>query len=410
MAPAFWIALMLFAGACAGHATLLIGLHNSIYGVVVHRPLSHALRMLTVVSGPLGIVLFWLFFGFDVPAALRVAPSAPLSWLLSGYLLACLTAGFVLLPFVLVRDSLRRPPAALASDDSRIIDVAAELGYQPIGNGHARYLARLPGNEVFQVELAERTFHLPRLPAALDGLTVLHLSDLHLQGTPDRAYFRHVLDLCAAWEPDLVALTGDVVDSDWHHRWIVPLLGRLRWRLAAFAILGNHDSWQDAPLIRRRLRRIGMRVLGNSWEEIEVRGERLVVIGQEEPWFRPGPDLTGCPEGVFRLCLSHTPDQIAWARRHDIDLVLAGHNHGGQVRLPLLGPLLVPSRYGRRYASGSFHEPPTVMHVSRGLGGEEPLRYNCRPEATLLVLRAPGQVLAFSRGSHSHAVRHVEGT
>jgi predicted MPP superfamily phosphohydrolase len=383
----FALSLLLFAGACAGHATLLVALHNALYGGILSRPLSHALRCLTVLAGPLGIVLFLRFHGFDVLSALPFRPDAPLGWPLSLYLVACLLAGFVLLPAVLVRDALRRPPAALASNHGRVIDVAAELGYTPLGKGHARYMARLPGNECFQVELAERTFHLDRLPAAWDGLTILHLSDLHLQGTPDKAYFRYVMDQCAAWEPDLVALTGDLVDSDWHHRWIVPLLGRLRWRLGAFAILGNHDEWRDPPLIRRRLRKIGMQVLGNSWTEIEVRGERLVVIGQEEPWFRPGPDLSGCPEGVFRLCLSHTPDHIAWARRHGIDLVLAGHNHGGQVRLPLLGPLLVPSRYGRRYASGSFHEPPTVMHVSRGLGGEEPLRYNCRPEVTLLILR-----------------------
>jgi predicted MPP superfamily phosphohydrolase len=87
------------------------------------------------------------------------------------------------------------------------------------------------------------------------------------------------------------------------------------------------------------------------------------------------------------LCLSHTPDNIAWARQHRIDLVLAGHVHGGQIRLPLIGSIFVPSKYSRRYDGGTFHEPPTVMHVSRGLAGEHALRYNCRPEVTLVVLR-----------------------
>jgi predicted MPP superfamily phosphohydrolase len=90
---------------------------------------------------------------------------------------------------------------------------------------------------------------------------------------------------------------------------------------------------------------------------------------------------------MFRLCLSHTPDHITWARRHEVDLMLSGHVHGGQVRLPLIGPVVVPSLYGRRFDSGTFHLPPTVLHVSRGLSSEQPLRYNCRPEVTKLVLR-----------------------
>jgi predicted MPP superfamily phosphohydrolase len=194
------------------------------------------------------------------------------------------------------------------------------------------------------------------------------------------------MDRCAAWEPDLVALTGDLVDS-WHHqRWLLPLLGRLRWREAALAILGNHDYYFDPPLLRRRLERLGIHYLGNSWRQLEVRGEPLVVIGHEGPWRKPEPDLSDCPSDLFRLCLSHTPDNIAWARRHQIDLMLSGHVHGGQIRLPWIGSILVPSRYGRRYDCGTFAEAPTLLHVSRGVSGEHPLRYHCKPEVTLLTL------------------------
>ncbi len=70
--------------------------------------------------------------------------------------------------------------------------------------------------------------------------------------------------------------------------------------------------------------------------------------------------------------------------------MLAGHTHGGQIRFPRIGPILAPSRYGVRFASGVFHLPPMVMHVSRGLSGLQPLRFNCPPELARLVLRAPG--------------------
>ena len=127
-----------------------------------------------------------------------------------------------------------------------------------------------------------------------------------------------------------------------------------------------------------------MHVPSNTWQQIEVRGEPLVVIGHEGPWLRPEPDLSACPREPFRLCLSHTPDNIRWARRAGVDLMLSGHVHGGQVRFPLFGSVLVPSRYGRRYDCGVFDEPPTLLHVSRGLSGDHPLRYLCRPESHAL--------------------------
>jgi predicted MPP superfamily phosphohydrolase len=123
------------------------------------------------------------------------------------------------------------------------VDVARQLGYTPLGSSKHQLLARLPFNQIYQVDFSERTLRLPRLPVAWDGLTILHLSDLHWWGTPDKAYYEFILDRCAAWEPDLVALTGDIVDSLSHHQWVLRLLSRLRWREAAFAILGNHDSW-----------------------------------------------------------------------------------------------------------------------------------------------------------------------
>jgi predicted MPP superfamily phosphohydrolase len=267
------------------------------------------------------------------------------------------------------------------------VSVSKVLGFKPIGIGKRRHIARLPFNQCFDVDFSERYLKLPQIPAAWEGLKILHLSDLHFCGTPDRAFYHHVIERCLPWEPDLVAVTGDYVDTDHHHRWIVPTLGRLRWKIAGFAILGNHDAWRDPRLIRRRLRRIGFHVLGNCWETLQVRGEPMVVIGHEGPWFRPAPDMSACPAEGFRLCLSHTPDNLPWAKRHKIDLVLAGHVHGGQIRVPGTGSIFVPSRFSRRYDTGTFHEGPTVMHVSRGLAGEFPLRINCRPEVTLVVLQ-----------------------
>jgi predicted MPP superfamily phosphohydrolase len=384
------LVVLLFAGACAGHLALMVASHNWWYGQPLSKKAGDVLHMTHGFLTVVGPVLLWRFVGWDLTRLFDLADLPLWGYPVAAYVAVCWVCGFVLLPLNLLGRLLRRNPPAVLRSEARVLDVTKELGYRPVGRNKEAFLTRLPGNEVFQVELSERTLRLPRLPAAWDGLTVLHLSDVHLSGVPGRDYFRFVMDRCAAWEPDLLALTGDVVDSWHHHRWVLPVLGRLHWRVAALAILGNHDYFYDPPVIRRRLQRLGMHYLGNGWRRLEVRGEPLLAIGHEGPWAKPGPDLADCPQGPFRLCLSHTPDNIAWARRQQIDLMLSGHVHGGQVRFPLIGSLLVPSTYGRRYDCGTFDERPTLLHVSRGLSGEHPLRYNCKPEVTLLTLRPGG--------------------
>jgi predicted MPP superfamily phosphohydrolase len=382
---------LLFLGASVGHVCAVVASHNWWYAEPLRPRSSDAMQLLHGLLALAGPLVFWHSYGFDLTTAFRPPPDDVGRLLGAAYLSVCWLFGFVLLPGVTLVRRLRGRPAALVHNHTHTIDLAGRLGYRPAGDGKWRALTRLPGNQVFQVDFAEKLLRVPGLPDAWEGLSILHLSDLHFCGTPDRRFFQAVIDHCNDWQPDLIALTGDLVDSDCHRRWIVPVLGRLRWQVAAFAILGNHDYWYEPPLVRRRLRRCGFQVLGNGWVQITVRGEPLIVIGHEGPWFRPAPDLSGCPAEGFRLLLSHTPDHIRWAQERRINLMLSGHNHGGQVRLPLLGSVVVPSRYGRRYDCGTFYEPPVLLHVSRGLGGEHALRYNCRPEVAKLVLASVGE-------------------
>jgi predicted MPP superfamily phosphohydrolase len=380
-------ALVLLLGACIGHGFLMIIALNVLYAwPLPHEVLKYTRKIDLLIIFGAPVLFAW---ALDILDTQRLAwdPGVIRAWL-SPYIVACWMVGFIVAPMAEILYLLRRQAPQLVHEHGEIVDFEEQLGYTPLGGGKDAALCRIPGNRVFQVEFTDKVLSLPQLPAAWDGLSILHLTDLHLCGTPDRIFFQTVMERCLqAGVPDLIALTGDVVDSDWHHRWIVPVLGRLRCHLAAYAILGNHDSWRNVTQIRRRLRRIGMRVLGNSWELLNVRGVPLAVIGHEGPWFRPAPDLSACPDGIFRLCLSHTPDNIAWARRHKIDLVLAGHVHGGQIRLPVLGSVFVPSRFSRQYDCGTFYRAPTVMHVGRGLSGQHPLRFFCYPEVTRITLR-----------------------
>jgi uncharacterized protein len=377
--------LFMAGAAWLGHLVLMIGCHNWFYGGKHSKrvgDLVHLAHLVAVLAFPVALATV---FGLDLAGLFDWGEGNLVQSMLRSYVALCALTLFAWLPALTLYRNRRQEPVTEVRVE--VVDLAERLGQDLVGHGNHVFLARLPGNQILQVEYVEKTLTLPRLPAAWDGLTILHLSDLHFHGTPDRAWFAAVLDRCAAWHPDIVALTGDVADSPTHHRWIIPLLGRLRWKVAAFAILGNHDYRNDVALIRRRLRRVGMQVLENNWVEAEARGERLVVIGHEGPWLAGVPDLSRCPKGPFRLCLSHTPDHIRWARRHGVDLMLAGHVHGGQIRVPPFGAIFIPSQLGRRHDMGAFHVPPTMLHVSRGLSGEHPVRYNCRPEVTLLTLR-----------------------
>jgi predicted MPP superfamily phosphohydrolase len=149
----------------------------------------------------------------------------------------------------------------------------------------------------------------------------------------------------------------------------------------------------DVPRVRRLLCESGWIDLGGRCQHVQWRDCRVLLAGNERPWFpmvaeqalideAPRPDAA-----PFRLLVSHSPDQLGWARRHRFDLMVAGHNHGGQVCLPLWGPLITPSLYGTRYAAGLFFSEPTLLHVSRGIAGEHPLRWNCLPELSQLVLQ-----------------------
>lgn len=378
---ALTILVLLFA--VIGHTALFVLPINLLYGTRFRGWHVTTVRWMCKGAIAAGPPLFLYHWG---PEILRPPDEWQLPPLLLAYLGLC-ECFAVAFAFQTVRRWLRQKPLHELANHTHLVDVAAVLGRKPYGKGKHALLARLPGNQIFQVDFVEKTFRLPQLPAAWDGLTILHVTDPHLCGIPDRAFYEHVFDRCAAEPADLLVITGDVLDSDEHYDWIAPLLRRLRWRLAAFAILGNHDTWLDVPRINKEIESAGIEMLSGRWQTLDVYGQPLHVIGNEVPWGQPPPDLSQCPATGFRLGLTHSPDTLPWAKANRIDLLLAGHNHGGQVRLPGIGPVLVPSKFSRRYDCGTFFEPPTVMHVSRGVAGQHPFRLLCRPEVTKIVLR-----------------------
>lgn len=279
-----------------------------------------------------------------------------------------------------------------SSSESQVSPIRQADGQIPLGQGHFERLARLPFNEQFSVDLTRKVFQHPGLPPGFSGLRILHLSDWHFEATVTREYFEQVSQLAARESVDLIAFSGDLLDRDECVEWLPTTLGPLKAPLGCWFILGNHDWYLDEVHARDRLREIGWQDATYGPHQVPWRGGQLLIGGDETPWMgRPAcfPSRDNVPSHVapeFRILLSHTPDNLLRAKSQGVGLMLSGHNHGGQVVLPLIGPVFSPSRYGCRYAGGSFWEPPTLLHVSRGLSGRHPLRWRCRPEITVIEL------------------------
>lgn len=381
-----WWNLFLLFILFAGHCELVVALENRLHAMRLRqRTLQTTGALLDVPMLGFPLVLLW-FVGLSGPKLLLGGSWAdlPLGWIV--YLSLCGVGALSLVRSV-IRYQRYHPPRPQLSNHTQRVDVVKLLGHRPMGNAKGGRLLRIPGNQQFQFDVTEKTFRLPRLPREWDGLTIGHLSDFHFRGTVGREYFERVTDFAAAMQPDLFVFTGDLLDDQRYVDWLPTTLGRLSAPLGCYFVLGNHDWYRQPDAIRRAFVEHGWIPLGGRTERREYRGRTLFLAGTEVPWMGSPPDLSTKPIDAFTLLLSHTPDTLPWAQEHGVDLMLAGHNHGGQIRLPIIGPIYTPSRFGCRYAAGTFWEPPTLLHVSRGVSGKQPIRLNCRPEITKIILR-----------------------
>ena len=382
-----WWNIAIFLSASLGHAALVVALLNRLLSLRISEAFGHyckAWHDAVILLFPLAVGWFYGLWG---PRAFFGGSWGETPWLVGAYFYLCAVTGIVDPLIMLVRTNWPRP-RALRRETSERFDYSKDVPQPPFGEGPHRRMALVPFNEALTVEFSEKELALAGLPAEWDGLSLLHISDTHFVGVVRREWFARVFEEAARHPVDLVVFTGDLLDDPALVEWIPDTFGRLDAPLGKWFLLGNHDWMTGRPeVVRQALRRAGWRDASSATVLFEHLGRTLAIAGSELPWMGERPDWSGVPEGAFRLALAHSPDEIGWARRHRADLLLAGHNHGGQIRFPFFGPVYSPSWHGCRYSGGTYHVAPTVMHVSRGLSGRHPLRIRCAPEVTRLVLR-----------------------
>ncbi len=240
---------------------------------------------------------------------------------------------------------------------------------------------------------------IANLPASFAGFRIAQISDIHLDEFTEPFFLEEVVHRLNHIAPDMVLLTGDFITrgsltflaSEHAARRCSEILSTLRCP-RRFAVLGNHDVGVSAPMVIAALSAAKIPVLENRYVAIEQGSSRLWLCGVKDPaTSRPDLDLAipAAPDGPVIL-MAHEPDYadsvLVHPRAKSIDLMLSGHTHGGQIRLPVVGAVVLPPG-GKNYPEGLFHLGNMQLYVNRGIGTVGlPFRLNCPPEITEFIL------------------------
>jgi len=239
------------------------------------------------------------------------------------------------------------------------------------------------------------TVAVPPGHEGLAGCRLAFLSDTHVGPFVSPAQLTVAVNLAVAESPDLVLLGGDYISeaprfADDAARALAPLARAAP--LGAVAVLGNHDLVFGGPEVTRALEDIGIEVLRNRAVAVTTSSGTFWIAGIDDAMVgNPDPVATVAPipPGAAILALWHEPDGAAEVATVGAFVQLSGHSHGGQVRLPGIGPVALPPG-GRRYPIGLNHVDGMPVYTSRGVGiYRPPMRINCPPEITLVTLTAP---------------------
>jgi predicted MPP superfamily phosphohydrolase len=258
------------------------------------------------------------------------------------------------------------------------------------------FLRRLGAhNDVYDIEVTRHELFVDDLPEEFDGYRIAFLTDTHVASFMRGRFYDAIAEQVRAFDPDLVLLGGDFVSFTRH----IPLMGKVLGpscigRDGTFAILGNHDYWAGAKEVQATLEANGVQFLTNRHVAIRRGNSRVNLLGIDEI-YRGEPDVDAAFESVdparVTIGVSHHPDIIDLLDARRLDLLVCGHTHGGQIRFPFFGAIVVPSKHEQRYAAGFHRERNVLMYVSRGIGSIPPLRILCRPEVATFTLRLGGR-------------------
>jgi predicted MPP superfamily phosphohydrolase len=244
--------------------------------------------------------------------------------------------------------------------------------------------------------IREETIQLDNWPQPLDGLRIAVLSDLHVDNWfITEKKLRTIVERTNQQQPELIVILGDFISGEGRvpervePEVFAPVLKELLAPLGVFAVLGNHDWWYEGARVRQVLEQNGIKVLEDQSAKVDARGTSFWLVGLADLWTRAqriAGTVAKVPEGQPLIGLTHNPDIFPNLPQR-VQLLLAGHTHGGQVRFPIIGPVIQSSEYG--WVHGHVFANNHHLFVTTGIGTSIiPVRFGLPPEIVILTLKS----------------------
>lgn len=245
------------------------------------------------------------------------------------------------------------------------------------------------------IQVEKINIAIENLPESFDGAKIVHLTDFHSKNFGERE--KKVLEILEDINPDFIFITGDFID----YRTKDINSCQEFWRELSnqhqgktFGVLGNHEHWIKSPdisAIKKLLEEGGISILNNENRKIFQGNKYIYLLGVDDPDSKKDDlpkAMIGAEENIPKILLAHSPDIVDNLRGEKVDLILVGHTHGGQIRIPFVKPFWVPTKNRGKYASGLFEIGNAILYVNRGIGmAALPVRFNCPPEIAVIELK-----------------------
>ena len=277
----FPASLLLWLLCLIGHLGIWCVVFNRIHATSLPRKFRKQTEkvIVPIVVLPVAYVLIQMCFWFDTTFDSG-------SVVLKFYMAAAVFVSVYFISRWIYRRFVVQPPKAVISSERVWLNLKPRVPAPFFHGSLPQLLGKVPMNEASKLTLQKMTLAFD-IPAELEGLKICQLSDLHLTGHIAIEYFQEIVKEANQFEPDIVVITGDLIDEAICLPWFESIFGQLRSKYGVFYVLGNHDKRiKDETMLRQRVAEQGLVAVAGAWHEVDVNGAKIVITGNELPWYR----------------------------------------------------------------------------------------------------------------------------